>query len=373
MAEPLLKLHTDSNLLIRRATPADRDTLLGLSQTVFTETGTDKVNELTPEFWDWQFLHQPSNRFCVWVAEIDGQIVGQHPTNVIRVKWNNRELLSCVVIDLMVLPEHRKKSLFVNLGRIAQEEMSESGIGLSSGFPNKNSYPAATRFLKYKTVCQVPVLVMPMRWSRLLRKAKIPSWIAPVIGTFAAAGFRLMRWPMPSGKNVVVREVTEFPEEIDEFWEGASSAHKIISVRDRRYLVWRYCQCPTRTYRIHIAESNGKLAGYLVRRTFEKDGLKLGAIMDILVDPGRADVLNALLRSAIKAFRKEAVDALMLLMRRDSFYYSALRRHGFFRIPERFNPRTFNFVCRVHWPDLPEGELCAAQNWFVTLGDYDVY
>lgn len=373
MPEPLLKSSTESNVLIRQATPADRDALLELSRTVFRETGTDKGSELTPEFWDWQFVHQPSNRFCVWVAEIDGQIIGQHPTNVIRVKWGNRELLSGVVIDLVVLPAHRKKSLFVNLGRAAQEEMSKTGIGLSSGFPNKNAYPAASRFLEYKTVCQVPVLVMPMHWGRLLRAAKIPSWIAPFMGTFAAAGHRLFRRPMRNFDDVEVRETTEFPEEIDEFWDRASAGHKIISVRDHRYLNWRYCQCPTRTYGIHVARSDGKLAGYLVRRTFEKGGLKLGVIMDMLVEPGRGDVLNALLQSALASFREQAPDAIVSLIQSDAFYYPALRRHGFFRIPERFNPRTFNYVCRVHWPDLPEGEFCAPQNWFITLGDYDVY
>jgi hypothetical protein len=63
----------------------------------------------------------------------------------------------------------------------------------------------------------------------------------------------------------------------------------------------------------------------------------------------------------------------MALMQRDDFYYSALRRWGFARVPERLNPRTFNLVCRVLQPGLPKSEFCSPQNWFITLGDFDVY
>jgi hypothetical protein len=373
MPEPLLKVHAEGSVRIRLATLADRDALVELSSVVFKETGTDKGSELSPDFWEWQFARQPSNRMCVWIAEFDGQIIGQHPTNIIRMRWGNRELLAGMVIDLMVHPAHRNKSLFVKLGRVAHAGMSQTGIGLTTGLPNKNSYPGAVRFLKYRAVCQIPVLVLPMRWSRLLERAKVPSWVTRPLGALAAAAHRLVRLLAPRTKGVTVRRVAEFPQAIDEFWERASAAHKIISVRDVRYLTWRYCQCPTRTYQIQVAESNGKLAGYLVRRVIEKDGLKLGVLMDMLVEPGRGDVLHALLGSAITEFREERVDALVSIMQRDGFYYPTLRRSGFFRVPERFNPRTFNFVCKVLWPDLPEGEFYSSQNWFITLGDYDVY
>ncbi len=373
MPEPPPKLRAESRVRIRQATLSDRDALLELSRVVFGETGTDKANELSPEFWEWQFARQPSDRMGVWVAELDGQIVGQFPSNIIRVKWEGRELLVAMVIDLMVHPAHRNKSLYVRMCRVANAEMIQSGILVCVGLPNKNSYPAAIRFLKYRPVCQIPLLVRPMRWGRLLERAKVPSWVSPFLGAVAAAGHRVVTLPVLQRRGVTIREVTEFPEKMDEFWQSASGPHRIISVRDLKYLTWRYCQCPTRTYQIHLAETDGHLGGYLVRRVIEKDGLRLGAVMDVLVEPGRRDVLDSLLASAIAGFRNQTVDALVCLMQHDNLYYRALRRHGFFRVPERLNPRTFNFVCRVLSSDLPEDEFYSSQNWFITLGDYDVY
>src|SRR5208282_205695 len=183
-----------------------------------------------------------------------------------------------------VHPAHRSKSLFLRMGRRSNEEMNGAGISVSIGLPNKNSFPTAVRFISHKLVCEVPVMMRPMRWRRLLERAKVSPRVSPFLGAVAAAGYRLTRLPLMQAKGVAVHEVGEFPEEIDLFWQRASGPHKIISVRDLKYLTWRYCQCPTRTYQIHLAQSDGRLAGYLVRRIIEKDGLRLGALMDVLVE-----------------------------------------------------------------------------------------
>jgi hypothetical protein len=363
----------DAGLRIRKATLADRDALIELMRVVFAETGAEKGPEVGPEFWDWQFARQPANRMEIWVGESHGQIVAQVPGNVVRVKWRERELLATWVIDLLVHPAHRDKSMFVRVGRAFNQEMAATGVGICLGLPNKRSMPASIRFLKYKLVNQVPVLVLPVRWGRLVGRAGIPTWASSLTGALAATGHRLTRLPTPRAKGIMVREVTGFPEGTDDLWQRAAAPHTLIPVRDRQYLNWRYCDCPTRKYRIHVAESDGKLVGYLVHRVFEKDGMKIGALMDVLVDPGQKNAVHALLGSGISALREQKVDAVMSLMQRDDFYYPALRRWGFVRVPERFNPRTFNFVCRILVPGLPEHELCAGENWFITLGDFDVY
>ena len=374
MTQPLISPDpTDASIRIRKATLADRDALIELTRVVFAETGAEKAPEVGPEFWDWQFARQPAKRMDIWVGESNGQIVAQVPSNVVRVKWHGRELLAAWVIDLLVHPAHRDKSMFVRVGRAFNQEMAATGIGICLGLPNKRSMPASIRFLKYKLVNQVPVLMLPMRWGRLVERAGIPSWASRQLGSFAAAGHRLFRLPVPRAKGITIREVTRFPEGMDELWRRAAMLHTIISVRDRDYLNWRYCDCPTRKYRIHLAESDGKRVGYLVHRVFEKDGLKIGALMDVLVDPGRKTAVHALLSSGISALREQKVDAVMSLMQRDDFYYPALRRWGFVRVPERINPRTFNLVCRILAPGLPKEEFCAGENWFITLGDFDVY
>jgi hypothetical protein len=373
MTEPLIGLHPESGVRIRRANLGDREALIELTRVVFSETGAEKGAELTPEFWDWQFARQPANRLGIWIGEYHGEIVAQVPANIVRVKWGNRELLAAWVIDLLVHPAHRNKALFIRVARFSNQEMSESGISLCLGLPNKKSLPAAVRFVSHTLVCQVPVLVLPVRWNRLLERMGIPSWAGAALGPLAAAGHRLTRFPARKTKGVVIREVPSFPEAIDDFWRRASTPHKIISVRDRKYLTWRYFGCPGRTYEVKIAEEKGTIVGYLVHRVFEKDGLKMGGIMDALVEPGRRDVLHALLASGISALREQGVDAVMSLMQPDDFYYPALRRWGFAKVPERLNPRAFNLVCRVLDAGLPKGEFCVPKNWFITLGDFDVF
>lgn len=373
MTDPLLALHHETGVRIRKATLADRDALIELTRVVFAETGAEKGAELGPEFWKWQFTRQPVGRTDIWIGELNGQIIVQIPTNVVRLKWGSRELLAAWVIDLMVHPAHRDKSLFIRVGRFSNKEMSETGISLSLGLPNKKSFPAAIRFVKHHLVCQVPVLVLPIRWRSLLKRVGIPAWATQILGPMASVGHRLMRLPAARAKGIEVREVSEFPKSIDGLWQRASAPHKIISIRDEKYLTWRFCDCPTRSYKILIAESSGDLVGYLVYRVFEKDGLRMGALMDMLVEPGRRDVLNTLLGNSIAKLRAEGVDAIMTLMIHDGLYSPALRRFGFAKLPERFNPRTFNLVCRELVEGLPQEAATSAKNWFITLGDFDVY
>jgi len=365
--------YAGESVRIRRATLADRDALIELSRTVFNETGTDKAREIGEAFWDWQFAKQPAGQFLIWLAELNGRIVGQVPTNSVRLKCLDREVLGAITIDAMVHPAHRDKTLFVKLGRRADQEMGEAGISVGVGLPNRNSLPAAVRFMKYKIVCQVPLLMKPIRWDRLIAKAGAPAWIGGFVGVFARGAQRLRhRSAQPHGQ-VTVRETVEFPAETDLFWEKASPPHPVIAVRDRRYLAWRYCESPTRRYRIFIAKKKGAMAGYAVTRVFQKSGLRMGALMDLMAEPGRPEIPDALITKVIEELKLEDIDALVALMQNHNFYYPALRRQGFWRVPERVNPRTFNLVCRAVDASLDTGQLMDGKNWFLTLGDYDVY
>src|ERR1700691_462327 len=101
MTDPLIATHHETGVRIRKATLADRDALIELTRVVFAETGAEKGGELGAEFWEWQFARQPTGRTDIWVGELNGRIIVQIPTNVVRLKWENRELLAAWVIDLL--------------------------------------------------------------------------------------------------------------------------------------------------------------------------------------------------------------------------------------------------------------------------------
>ena len=89
--------------------------------------------------------------------------------------------------------------------------------------------------------------------------------------------------------------VSELTDEWDVLFDRAAADYGFLVRRDRRYVQWRYFDCPDIPYIVVAVRRWGRLAGWIVFRIRE-DRFSLG---DALYDRGDAHALPLVLRHVV--------------------------------------------------------------------------
>ncbi len=218
----------------------------------------------------------------------------------------------------------------------------------------------------------IPFWIKPIKpdniVTRYLRRGNILTGL-----TLSIAGgiIRLIDRSKNYQVHTQVREVRDIDERFDVLWQQASSHHKIMMVRDRAYLDWRYIKKPNADYTIYVSENRGQLLGYIVLRVIQNNGLTVGWIVDILTNSKDSPAGMDLIGKAIQYFRMVDTDIIWCAMPPKAYLAPVLRKFGFLMISklrrgkERINCRTFT-------TKYPDSFLHNPNNWYLTRGDSDL-
>jgi hypothetical protein len=167
--------------------------------------------------------------------------------------------------------------------------------------------------------------------------------------------------------GAVVR-LPAFDNRVDELWQRARRTELAMTVRNHRYLNWRYCARPDAQYLLYGFERGDELAGFLVARAFTYLGVRWGYLVDFLAPENSTEVLRALVGQAIEDFRNDRTAAVSCFVN-DSAARRALLRYGFLPVPQR-RPIRFVRLIPNRRPDLIK--FRDAKRWYLTMGDGDL-
>lgn len=166
-------------------------------------------------------------------------------------------------------------------------------------------------------------------------------------------------------KGYEITQITSFDNRFDSFSREVSKEFGIISLRNSKYLNWKYIQKPYTQYNIYTAINNNKLLGYIVFRIDEYEGVRKGIILDVLTYPERLDVLKGLIVKTLDYFSKAKSEYVTCLVTYPPFR-KLLRRYGFFQAK---NPEPFMIA---NWEGVFSRDYVQnIENWYITLGDSD--
>lgn len=325
--------------------------------------------------WRWKFSENPANARVIAVAESGGRIVGQYPDVTAFFQCLNKVVLFLSPVDNLIIPRFRggikgvQKALF----EFRNQFVVRSGFPTSFGFPTKAAYIVGKRIMKYEDLGKMPVLFMRLNF-RLAVRNRIP-WMPPymlsVVQSASNFGFRIFVKALKfrAASVIKTRIVDSFDARIDELWRRVKGQHGIICVRDHRYLGWRYRK-PGASYRIVIAEKGDELVGYAVTGVKHDSGAMVGHIVDLFADDS-PEVLAALVKHSVLELLSRKADYALCWMLPDKGAFRALREIGFAQ-----NEATFPSVAivfQIRDPRIDKGVVGDLRNWFLTMGDSDVY
>ena len=211
--------------------------------------------------------------------------------------------------------------------------MSSEGMAMVWGFPNIFSHRGFVRDLAWVDIHEVPT------FRRVLAEGK----------------------PMPE-PSTHVRELVSFDAQFDQLWDEVKGRYRIVAKRESRYLSWRYGSNPEQRYSVLGYVQGDRLLGYAVYKRYQNDV----DLVDILsVDD--AVGLN-LVYGVTQWAAREKAEAINMWLNFSLPLHRELEKLGF----RNSEPITY-FGARVLRSELDESDVCNFKNWYLTMGDSDVY
>ncbi|MCP4579552.1 MAG: GNAT family N-acetyltransferase [Deltaproteobacteria bacterium] len=352
------------NWHIRPYRHGDEKQILKLRRTVFGDLDPVRLKEFT---WRWQFQNNPSGKAFCFLAESNGEIVGQYVTIPSRFSIHGKDAILAFSCDTMIHPGFRRQGMFSALASELYDSLEiHPTISLVWGFPNDRSLPGFTGKLGWRMLPTIPLMVMPIRPLGMIFNSlplfnsltqNPPTSIKPDTDViFSIKNQRLHMYP-----------IEHFDETFDALWQEHSTTAPVIQVRDSRYLQWRYLSIPEFGYRSFSVRRDGLLLGYFVIRMMSLKGQTFGVLVDLFPFPLESfSVLREIFSFARRFVKAHGGDFLTCLLPRKQT--GILKQLGFRKVPEIINPKTWRLGYRF-LGDVPSGNL---DDWHVTYGDTDV-
>ncbi|HEX7879229.1 MAG TPA: GNAT family N-acetyltransferase [Candidatus Eisenbacteria bacterium] len=351
--------------------PAERQAILDLIRSYY-----GPIETADGDFFDWQYFANPSGPVVLWLAhDPAGAIVGQHVLLPMKLLVDGAPSTGCLSFNALVDPRYHGQGIWTGLGRKAHDEAASRGLSLAYGIPNPNSNRPMVKDLGYHRPFDVPVLVKALDLGAAARHV-LGGWKGSVGGFGGSLAGPLLfprRKPRPGG--AAVTQPSRFDAAYDRLAERSGRRYRILLHRDAAHLNWRYVDCPTRTTHRWEVRSGGESLGYAVLRVTDFRGIKLGVLLDFLVDDSTEAKAAGLeiLAHAEEAAREAGCPLLLTFCLSHTAEYGLLHRAGWRVGPAALLPQPFPLLVRpLNWPDSAP-TVDVVRHWFLTTGDYDVF
>jgi hypothetical protein len=279
--------------------------------------------------------------------------------------------------NFIVHPDFRGQHLSVRISlTICADNPLNLNFGNPPNQPAMQSWRRTNRAMKSnvqqgaaKTVgsMRLTPLLKPIDWYAVAGTISSSAALrgsAAIVGRTLDVARRQVMERRPA-QRLKIAEVDSFDDHVDELWSCVHRDYGVIAIRDLRYLKWRYHARPDITYRYVVAIEDDTLAGYLVFRMGDRDGMQCGYIVDFLVRDHSRGVFAALLSFADEAIVRDGAKAIICALAPPE-YRSMLWRAGYFPARMASTP-LLNAMLFSSLPALRP--FMDPSKWYVTMGD----
>jgi lipopolysaccharide/colanic/teichoic acid biosynthesis glycosyltransferase/GNAT superfamily N-acetyltransferase len=292
------------------------------------------------ERWMWQYGEGPRGFNRAWVCEDAEKIVGF--AGLVRHRWyiHGRQQDCYMPNDAMTHPDYRHQGMHAAVFTKMMEYIRSTDAPMCYVLPNEKSIKE----------------VENQGWTKAFPIPHVVREIQPAEGRSSkvAAG---------------VDEITVFDSRADRLSESLKDRFHFCLVRDSNYLNWRYVRKPDDKYRIFCVCRGDDLLGYMVFKLYrEGSDTARSHIVDLLVRPEEEEAVESLVGMAVNLSVETKSRTLSCWMLPQSPWHNYLMANGF------ETQRTSRHMCAyVNSPAVIKAEVSEPTNWYLTMGDSDVF
>lgn len=323
----------DGSLNCRDYQRDDEHKILTLFKEVFSR-------EMSLAFWRWRFVKTPFGEPIIKLMFDSDKLIGHYAVVPVDIQIQGKLLKAVFSMTTMTHADYSGRGIFSYLAEEAYQLCQRKGFHLVYGFPNENSYYGFTRKL---------------------------GWIGLGKVTFLEKKLEKETLGQLNIKNI--QRVTYFDTRINSLWEKIKQDYSIIVPRTKEFLAWRFVENPDTDYKKYIiVGDNREILGYVILKIYAKGNKVEGHIVDMLSIDSR-DIVVGLLRASYQCFTNNGVESLTCWVPGDCLYNEVLQEEGFMESESNtyFGARVFD------QDDKLLKKIGDINNWFLTMGDTDVF
>ncbi|MBU1563997.1 MAG: GNAT family N-acetyltransferase [Proteobacteria bacterium] len=309
----------------------DETKILDLFQSVYKKP-------MRSAYWQWRFGNNPAGKHMIKLMWHNETLVGHYAVSPVFMRIAGEKQLTALSVSTMTHPDYGGRGIFRMLAKSLYDTLeSEKNIKVIWGFPNTNSHYGFIKHLGWGNVGIVHMLNLDVSGRKTAPQSKIF-----LMNSFSTESITLLQ-----------AMTEQFPVAIE---------------RELTYLNWRYIHHPTQQYAIFEHRDRTKnLKAVTVTKAFQSSAqpemyeifiLELGMVEHYDELP---DFLND-----IVAFYEKPVSKINIWMSLWDRRHIMLEKIGF--LP---TGRTAYLGARSSQENLPV--LSDPRNWFLSMGDSDVY
>ncbi|RJP15668.1 MAG: GNAT family N-acetyltransferase [Candidatus Abyssobacteria bacterium SURF_5] len=318
------------------------------------------------EYFDWEYRRNPLGRAIIGIGKKpDGMVVTALAAVPTPVVFRGAPLMACQLVNGMTRSDYMGRGLFSECGRMVCDALKRSGIALSYGLPNPNSFPSLTRKIGYSDIGTAKLLVF------LHNPAALAAVRFPAARILGAAGIdrRLARFLLkkPRIKAAVQSRRSFNGLPLERLREDADLALD----PNIDWLNWRYTDVPRRPYRIITTGGDDAPSGVAVYRLSLWDRVRITTINDLFLPPQHEpEAVESLIAHIISESESGDCAATFCLVAPGSRKEEILTRLGFVVVPHRFEPQPFSVILQGHSVSISG---MTVREMAVSFGAYDIF
>ena len=295
------------------------------------------------EHLEWKTSFQEGGGTAHAVGEVDGEVVACQLAVYQPYLFHGSRVTIFRGWDSAVHPRLHGQGIMRDLRAFVRER---SHVECDAHIGAFTRSPAMLRLHEYEgriaVGAKLETLIAPLTLGSAIDALKLRSWRSFPKAVRSAGA--LARWaigrrsPAAPVQGCTVRDAGRFDERVTPLFEEASGAFDAVLERTPAFLNWRYADRRGGEFAIKLAEESERLVGYTVLRVTGGHAY----IADLLVMPGRDDVLRALAGAALAHFRGSGLDALECMIPAWHPYVPILQDCGF--VGRRVRKTPFSFL-----------------------------
>ena len=354
-----------------------------------TEADLAEVHELTrqqwgpdtmahPDYWHWFTQDNPRGPVCAWLAKVNDEIIAVVMAQPVRAKVGDRQVLVHFYTNVLVRPDFRRQGVISHLVRRALEDSPRLGAAFCFGAPGPNLKGAWRKFGVDMIGQASPLMIKPLDLGAILVQRGIKMhtihWLASAGYKLIAPFLRRRQFHRPD-PDLKVSEVASFDERFDRFWDRVKQKYHTLWVRDAAFLQWRYKDVPLKPARCLAAtDRQGEIVAYIAFRGTDLQGLAIGMILDLLVEPSERGrrAGNQLVAQATRQFEHDRLAAGTCIMLRHTDEIQVLRDQGYIPTPPSLEPHPITMMFKLNTDRVARSDIMPQDCWFFTLGDWGI-